>query len=562
MADEALVDPVTKPKVETSSDASGVSQSPMGSGLSNVVSQYGSSDAATVRSSIMQGKSLRAEADTERRTMMGVPVPKAPDLPKAPQTTPTDFMQMFGSAAMGLAGLGSLMTRRPLTNALNAGAAVMQAYHKNDMVAAQQAFQQWEAETKHATQLHQFEMEAFHAVMDKHKGNLGAIQGELTGLAAATKDDVVLAMLNRGDTQGAVNMYLGRGRLGGQMGAGQRKIIDAKQDFDEMQAARKAYKAAEAAGDQAGMEAASAQFEDVQQRSRDRAYAANPVASEREERLGTQKPADKMRELQLKATEELVAARESGDEAAIKAAQQHLADVNKPQKATTASGSLTPNRIIAQAATGYAEAERAKITASGGTVTPEQNAKIMMDSLQRAEREAPLAPAAQATIETKLGQVDRAGKLIRELQSELERRAGLSGITGQLRRGAENVSGLFGNDNVQANIFKKKLEDLQGLVGNAMSPASGRPLAADVKRMNDVLTNVGWGNNAALLRESLHAIADILYQQQQWDQGKLDRKITPDFPTTIKSLPPLGKRGSAQGKPSASSFDEFKPGTD
>lgn len=172
------------------------------------------------------GDVQKGRADLKQATaeLQGIPLPKMTELPKPPQTKTTDFMEMFGSAAMGLAGLGSLMTRRPLTNALNAGAAVMQAYHKNDMEAAQKAYQNWEVETQNAMRLHQFEQEAYRNAVDKSKTNVDELRANLTGLAASFKDDVALSMLNRGDTQGALALITGRQQLGGKLSTAQEEL--------------------------------------------------------------------------------------------------------------------------------------------------------------------------------------------------------------------------------------------------------------------------------------------------------------------------------------------------
>ena len=177
-----------------------------------------------VRGYIGRQQELRAAEEKNRREYMGVPLPKMTELPKPPETKTTDFMESFGSAAMALAGLGSLMTRRPLTNALNAGAAVMQAYHKNDMEAAQQAYQKWEVETKNAMAMHQFEQETYRNVMDKHRGNADMLRAALTANAAALKDEVALAMLNSGNTPGAIALITGRAALGGRIGSAQEEL--------------------------------------------------------------------------------------------------------------------------------------------------------------------------------------------------------------------------------------------------------------------------------------------------------------------------------------------------
>ena len=223
-----------------------------------------------------------------------------------------------------------------------------------------------------------------------------------------------------------------------------------------------------------------------------------------------------------------------------------------------ANTNLTPNRLIATAALGYAQSEIDKMTKDGKPPTDEQRAQITMAALRRAESEAPLTPAQQSQIELKIGQATRAGLMLKELQNELNRRGGLSGLTGTLRRGGENVSALFGSNSVEANAFKNKLEDLKGLVGTAMSPSTGRPLAADVKRTDEVLSNVGWGKSAALLARALHEAENMLFQQQQIDDRRLQRQQVYDF--VPDSLPPYGGKAGAGAKAS-DGFGSMRPGS-
>lgn len=179
---------------------------------------------SALRGYVGESSRLRGELTQATKDLNGIPIPKMTELPKPPETKTTDFMESFGSAAMALAGLGSLMTRRPLTNALNASAAVMQAYHKNDMEAAQQAYQKWEVETKNAMAMHQFEQEAYRNAIDKSRNNVEQLRANLTGLAASFKDDTALAMLNRGNTQDAIALITGRGSLGGRMSSAQEEL--------------------------------------------------------------------------------------------------------------------------------------------------------------------------------------------------------------------------------------------------------------------------------------------------------------------------------------------------
>jgi len=90
------------------------------------------------------------------------PTPKSVPQSAAPLTSP---VEIWGSAAMILAGIGSLMTRRPMVTALNAASNVLDAYKAKDLEAANRAFKVWEAENHNATQAFNFQQQAYKAAL-------------------------------------------------------------------------------------------------------------------------------------------------------------------------------------------------------------------------------------------------------------------------------------------------------------------------------------------------------------------------------------------------------------
>ena len=193
---------------------------------------------AAIRGGIEKQRDLTAKEEQGRVEMNGIKVPEIPKMPEPPKESMTDFATMFGSAAMGIASIGSLMTRRPMIHALEASTGVMKAFHAGDLERSKQAFEQWKIATENATRMHQFEMDNFHAIMEKAKGNQDILRSELTGLAAATKNDAALALLNAGDTAGAVHLFTGIDALGKKMTEGQLRVQDDIEKRHDLMAAQ------------------------------------------------------------------------------------------------------------------------------------------------------------------------------------------------------------------------------------------------------------------------------------------------------------------------------------
>lgn len=114
------------------------------------------------------------------------------DMPKAPEPKQTDAMQVWGSAAMTLAAVGSLLTRQPLTTAMNAAASVMKAAKANDMEEAKQQFEVWKANSELAIKQQNFQMEAYKAALSKASTDSRTAIAEFTAYAHAFGDNTAV----------------------------------------------------------------------------------------------------------------------------------------------------------------------------------------------------------------------------------------------------------------------------------------------------------------------------------------------------------------------------------
>ena len=117
--------------------------------------------------------------------------PKMDDLPKMPEPKNTNPLQIWGSAAMAMAAIGSLFTRQPLTTALNSAAGVMKAYKKGDMEAANAEFERWKVSSDNAIKIHNFQMELYKADLEKVSTDERLALASLRAHAESVKDTVM-----------------------------------------------------------------------------------------------------------------------------------------------------------------------------------------------------------------------------------------------------------------------------------------------------------------------------------------------------------------------------------
>ena len=164
------------------------------------------------------GKAMGRSQDLTGQTMKiaGAPTqtppePKLQNMPEAPQDNFRNPMEAFGSFGSVLAVFGSLMTRAPMTAALNAAASAIKGYHEGDQQVIQRNMEKWHVETQKALQQNQKELEAYKAAMEKVGISMQDRAAKLNALAAASRDNLTMANLQLSNI-GAVEENL-RARL-------------------------------------------------------------------------------------------------------------------------------------------------------------------------------------------------------------------------------------------------------------------------------------------------------------------------------------------------------------
>lgn len=172
-------------------------------------------EASNSQQFISDMKNLQNGIDASRQNLEKImgekmpppPVPLVP--PPAPQTKQYNPSEAWGSAAMIVAGLGSLLTRRSMTNAINAGAAVMNAYKQGDSNAAAAAMETWKAETKNALETNKYEAQQYDNILKAHDYDITAASNALKAQASVTQDEVKIIAMNALGPQGAIEVLHG-----------------------------------------------------------------------------------------------------------------------------------------------------------------------------------------------------------------------------------------------------------------------------------------------------------------------------------------------------------------
>jgi hypothetical protein len=125
----------------------------------------------------------------EDRAKVDALEPSAPRITPPPlNPPPTDPLQAFGQPAMWLAALGGLLTRHPLTSAIQSAGAVMDSVHKQDDAAAQRALAEWKINSENAMKMVKYEQDAYKAALAKYSTDARAGEAEIRTLAGAFRN--------------------------------------------------------------------------------------------------------------------------------------------------------------------------------------------------------------------------------------------------------------------------------------------------------------------------------------------------------------------------------------
>jgi len=122
----------------------------------------------------------------------------------------TDPASAFGSFASVFAQIAAGFTHQPMINALNAGAAAMNAIKQNDYENYHDAYSAWKDNTALALDRHKAMMEEWQALRDKNKDDMSAYDAEMTMFGARHGDEIALFQRQSGMLQDYESIMQGR----------------------------------------------------------------------------------------------------------------------------------------------------------------------------------------------------------------------------------------------------------------------------------------------------------------------------------------------------------------
>lgn len=126
-------------------------------------------------------------------------------------TDPMEAINIFKNPAFVLAGLASMLTRAPITTALNAGAAAMKGFHQGQMDVYQQNKERFDENLKMAMEQNRVEIQRYNAAWDRRKEfNWEKVAPKMYEEAAARGDVLMTQALNSHNWELVEKILLGR----------------------------------------------------------------------------------------------------------------------------------------------------------------------------------------------------------------------------------------------------------------------------------------------------------------------------------------------------------------
>lgn len=140
------------------------------------------------------------------------PVPADPrlqDVKPPPQFDYTDPMKALLNPGVLVATLGSFFSRAPMTAALNAGAAAVNAYHKGEKELYDKKRQEWKDNVEQALKENEIALERYNVAWKRSDASVKDKMAEMQAIASAMKMEPVLAALQSGQVDRVDKIYEG-----------------------------------------------------------------------------------------------------------------------------------------------------------------------------------------------------------------------------------------------------------------------------------------------------------------------------------------------------------------
>lgn len=431
----------------------------------------------------------------------------------------TDPVKAFGSMGSVFAMVAAAFTHRPMINALQGSAAAMDAIREGDEKNYEKAFRAYKTNTELAIKRHTMMHQEYEDATQLMKTDMAAGEALLKITADKYDDKQMRFLTENGLSDLRDKLLTGRAKAV----EGLVKANDAidqqslrKQTFESMKAdiekssipkddPRYATLMAEAgrrafAGKETPMDAQMWQWEMQHAQDHD---GKGPTAEERQKFYqGFRSTARETPDMEF-----LRKYQEEHPEAPIEEAYGALSDFKRRQKASSGSGKPNMGQQEAQAVDEMLAAHPEMTRTEA--IAKVKNAAASVSGNERLKQEAHIQ------------QFDNSLKKIDSVTGVLDKYTGAAGLAGKATRMAERVRDIFGSKDTDRVQFMRDIQYLKSEAPQLLFDRSGRPLAAEADRLNDIIGGLSAGDTTANTLRSLQEIKTLYAKMRKDAQDRL-----------------------------------------
>jgi hypothetical protein len=143
-----------------------------------------------------------------------------------------------------------------------------------------------------------------------------------------------------------------------------------------------------------------------------------------------------------------------------------------------------------------------------------------------------MTPNKRIEIEGSIDQYKEAQTKIDTTIKSLETHAAEAGLAGKATRMGERVGNIFGNNSTDREQFMRDIQFLRTGAQKLLFDRTGRPLAADADRINDIIGGLSAGDTTANTLRSLREVKKVLDRLEQDKEKQLKGTWKTDTPAS------------------------------
>ena len=455
-------------------------------------------------------------------------------------------LEAFGSTAGIFAMIASAFTKTPLDNALNAGAAAINGARADDFDGYDKAHTAWKENTDLAIKNHEIERQAFKDAEELYKQDPVAGGAELKAVAARFGAKAELAMIDSGYVDKVFEIQKSKSEAAQKLFQQLPQLAELDEKTRVKMLSDRAIKEENIARSSLGKPPLSAQ-ESAQiigdiKRSATQSFGTfsgskmDELALERRaSEIMKENPQMQIWDARIQAKQEMK------DALTAPGAREKLASIERAKSEwlashpeangvipasveneirMKASGTFTSAKQESMAIQNRAEEISQEAASRGENVSPAQ-------AYARAAREvgqekAHLTAGQADKIKQHIHLLDESARVIERVEGTIEKYVGAAGIAGKPLRLKERVSNMLGGNQTDRVQMQRDIEYLRLNAPRLLTDSPGRPLAADVKRIDTIVAGLELGDTGANTLRAMEEIKGILHRSKESATARLN----------------------------------------